>query len=358
MNRRTFLLTGATAAALPGIELQGANVSKDRLAKTRKILDNAQPTIRSGTILVAEGSRPPRERSPEKVYLIASLTKPMTATGVMKLADRGELSLDDPAVKYLPEFSEGERSRITIRHLLTHTSGLPDQLPENVELRQRHAPLEEFVERAMRTPLKFSPGERYSYQSMGVLLAAEIAERITKLKFRAYLRDEVFRPLGMDATALGLGDYTLDDVVQSQVEHNTANGGPVEGSEEWDWNSRYWRDLGAPWGGAHSTARDVARFLHSFLQPDGRVLKEETARMMIENHTPGMRASRGIGFLLDSDSFGEKSSPKTFGHGGSTGCLCWADPAKDRICVILTSMPANVSRQTALQPISDLISAS
>ena len=360
MQRRDFLLSGlaagATATGLPA-GLHGADVSESRLDKAYRILDNAEPGIQAGTILLAEGSRPPGPRSPEKVYLIASLTKPMTAAGVMVLADRGELSLDDPAVKFLPEFNEGERSKITIRHLLTHTSGLPDMLPENVEMRQRHAPLEEFVERALRVPLKFSPGSEYSYQSMGILLAAEIVERITKLKFRAFLRDELFHPLGMNATALGLGDYTLDEVVPNQVQYSTANGDAVAEPTDWDWNSRYWRDLGAPWGGAHSTTRDIARFLHSFLHPDGKVLKEETARMMVRNHTPDMRASRGIGFQLDSDSFGKKSSAKTFGHGGSTGCLCWADPAKDRICVILTSMPANISNRTALRPISDLLSA-
>ncbi len=115
----------------------------------------------------------------DSIFLLASITKPITATGVMALADRGELRLNDAVVKFIPEFNEGPRQRITIKQLLTHTSGLPDQLPENARLRQSHAPLSEFVQQAIRTPLLFEPGSRYSYQSMGLLLAAEIVQRIT-----------------------------------------------------------------------------------------------------------------------------------------------------------------------------------
>src|SRR5262247_1707592 len=86
-----------------------------------------------------------RAHDPDDVFLLASITKPMTAVGVMILSDRGQLALSDPVRKHIPEFKGGDRDLITIRHLLTHTSGLPDQLAENVELRKRHAPLKEFV---------------------------------------------------------------------------------------------------------------------------------------------------------------------------------------------------------------------
>ena len=133
---------------------------------------------------------------------------------------------------------------VTVEHLLTHTSGLPDMLPENIELRRRHAALEEFVAGTCKTPLLFRPGSKVSYQSMGILLAAEIAQRITKLPFREFLRREVFLPLGMRQTSLGLGGRRIEDTAQCQV----------EGKDDWNWNSRYWRDLGAPWGGVDSTA--------------------------------------------------------------------------------------------------------
>ena len=153
-----------------------------------------------------------RAHDPDSVFLLASITKPMTAIGVMILVDRGQLTLSDPVRKHIPEFTGGERDLVTIRHLLTHTSGLPDQLEENVQLRKRHAPLKDFVAATCRTPLLFKPGIEVKYQSMGLLLAAEIAERVTKRPFRDFLGDEFFRPAGMTKTSLGLGGrrYSTD----------------------------------------------------------------------------------------------------------------------------------------------------
>src|SRR4029079_5202133 len=138
-------------------------------------------------------------------FLLASITKPMTAGAVMVLRDRGELSLDDAARKSLPQFTGNGRDGVTIRHLLTHTSGLPDMLPENDELRRRHAPLKDFVAATCATPLLFSPGTSVKYQRRGVLLWTEIVELISKRPLPDFLRDEIYRPLGMKNTSLGLG---------------------------------------------------------------------------------------------------------------------------------------------------------
>jgi CubicO group peptidase (beta-lactamase class C family) len=293
------------------------------------------------------------------VFLLASITKPMTAAAVMVLADRGALRLEDAAVKFIPEFSDGERRDITLQHLLTHTSGLPDQLPENIELRQRHAPLAEFVQRTIRTPLLFAPGTKYHYQSMGILLAAEVVERVTQTSLPQFLAREVFAPLGMARSALGLGTLKLEDTIRCQTEHAAPEAGEGDpNAKSWDWNSPYWRNLAAPWGGAHGSAPDVARFLDAFLHPGGKVLREETARRMIQNHTPGFEARRGIGFALGPDGFGKNCSGQSFGHAGSTGTLAWADPASDTTCVILTSLPMRISADTILKPVSDLVSAS
>src|SRR5688572_21031642 len=82
-----------------------------------------------------------KAKDPDAIFLLASITKTMTAAGVMLLADRGELRVDDRVAKFIPEFTGGARGEITIKQLLTHTSGLPDQVPNNTALRQRHAPL-------------------------------------------------------------------------------------------------------------------------------------------------------------------------------------------------------------------------
>jgi CubicO group peptidase (beta-lactamase class C family) len=295
----------------------------------------------------------------QAIFLLASITKTMTAAGVMVLADRGELRLSDRAVKFIPEFSEGSRKDITIEQLLTHTSGLPDQLPDNNALRRRHAPMADFVQGAVREPLLFEPGTKYHYQSMGILLAAEIAQRITKTPFAQFLAKEVFAPLGMTHTALGLGRFKHSDAVRCQTEHAAPEAGGGDAStREWDWNSAYWRSFGAPWGGAHGTAADVARFLRTFLHPEGAALREDTARLMIKNHTEGLTARRGIGFALGPEGFGKNCSDKSFGHSGSTGTLAWADPETDASCVILTSLPSSVSGSLILRPVSDVVSAS
>ena len=296
-------------------------------------------------------------QSSDTPFLIASITKPMTAVGLMLLADRGELSLSDPVHKFIPEFQDGARKSVTIKNLLTHTSGLPDQLPENIELRKRQAPLEEFVSRAITTPLLFKPGTRVQYQSMGFLLASEVAQRITKTPFAKFLEQEVFQPLGMGRTALGLGRFSISESPRSQVEHaEPLYGGGGEETTSWDWNSPYWRNLATPWGGAHSTGRDIARMLDAFLHPERNVLKPETAASMIVDQNQGLNEPWGIGFSLNPGQFGRESSPATFGHGGSTGTIAWADPDVDRVCVVLTTLPARASKESILQPVCDLIS--
>ena len=270
-------------------------------------------------------------------FLLASITKPMTAGGVMVLRDRGELKLDDPVRKFLPQFSGGDRDAVTIRHLLTHTSGLPDMLPENEELRKRHAPLEEFVERTCKTPLLFKPGAQVRYQSMGILLASAVAERITKVPFRDFLQKEVFKPLGMRQTSLGLGGRRIEDTAHSQVQQTG-----------WDWNSPYWRNLGAPWGGGHANVEDVARYLAAFQLSKTSVWKSGTTREMITNQTPGQKETYGLGWRLYSAT--------SYGHSGSTGTMSWSDPATRTTFVLLTTKPAAESSKILIRPVSDLIS--
>ncbi len=285
--------------------------------------------------------------TPKAVFLLASITKPMTAAAIMILVDKGELALADRAGKYIPEFHGGDRDLITIRHLLTHTSGLPDMLPENTELRKRHAPLKDFVAGVYRTPLLFPPGSEVRYQSMGILLAAEIVERITRRPLREFLREVLYAPLGMKTASLGLGGRRISETMLCQV----------AGDDDWNWNSPYWRDLGAPWGGAHASAADVARFLEYFLKPDTRVLQPATAAAMIVNQNRGLNEPWGIGWMVKPGRFGKACSARTYGHYGSTGTVAWADPESGLVSVLLTTRPASDSRDTVLGPVSDVVSA-
>ncbi len=365
MRRRDFLYGAGTTTLLLASRLR-AELNRGRLDEASSLVQSFVDSgkLRAATVHVRQGSFTFRRafgtaKTPDTVFLLASISKPMTATGLMVLADRGVLALSDPVHRFIPEFSEGDRKLITIQHLLTHTSGLPDQLPNNAELRQRNAPLKEFVSGAVKAPLLFKPGTDVKYQSMGILLAAEVAERITKKRFRDFLDEVLYRPLGMNHSALGLGKIKLVETARNQVENATGlDGGGGPGTEHWNWNSPYWRDLGSPWGGVHSTGPDIARFLEYFLNPDGRVVKPETAKAMITNQNLGLPTPWGIGWSLRPGYFGKASSDETFGHSGSTGTMAWADPKTKLTCVVLTTLPARDSNKTIIGPVSDLVSES
>jgi CubicO group peptidase (beta-lactamase class C family) len=130
----------------------------------------------------------------------------------------------------------------------------------------------------------------------------------------------------------------------------------VEKASDWDWNSQYWRDLGSPWGGAFAPAGDVARLLRYFAKPDGSVLQPATAKLMITNQNAGLNQPYGIGWALNATKFGKGCSARTFGHGGSTGTLCWFDPEKELSFVLLTTKPAAQSEKPVLKPVADFVS--
>lgn len=366
MKRRLFLST-TSCGILPGLisaaendDSMEQNIENAANLIQKQIgsgaLESAVLEVRQGAF--SEARFFGKAKSVDAIFLLASITKPMAAAGAMLLSDRKELNISDPVSKFIPEFSEGERKDITIEHLLIHTSGLPDQLPENADLRKAHAPLSEFVKAAIRTPLLFKPGTKYSYQSIGILLLSEIVERITEIPFPKFLADEVFAPLEMKRSALGLGNFKISDTIHCQTESSAPESGAgASESKSWDWNSSYWRNLASPWGGAHGTAGDVTRFLHSFLKPTGKFMKKETAGMMIRNHTHGLESPRGLGFDLNPESFGKSCSAKTFGHRGATGTLAWADPESEASFVILTSLPLGVSEESLIKPVSNWISS-
>jgi CubicO group peptidase (beta-lactamase class C family) len=294
-------------------------------------------------------------RSADEIFMLGSISKPMTVTALMTLY-QGKFKLDDPVRKFLPEFTGAARDRIRIRQLLTHVSGLPDQLPENEALRKRHAPLSEFVARAVRTPLLFEPGTRYGYSSMAIMLAAEVARRISGTELPAFIEEAVFRRLEMKHSALGLGRFALEATMRCQAENAAPESGSGDpAAPDWDWHSPYWRRLGAPWGGVHASAPDVARFFAEFLDQEGKSVRPETARLMLRNHNPEGLTPRGLGFAIGAQVGSPRCSQSTFGHSGSSGTLAWADPHTQTICVVLTTLPARSGQNHPRAFVSDRV---
>jgi CubicO group peptidase (beta-lactamase class C family) len=345
----------AQALLLPGSPAS-VGMSEPRLASAAGLLDAevqrgnltaaAILVARRGTIVLHRGfgrlSRSERapEVTPDSVFLLASITKPVTACALMLLVERGRVSLSDPVKRYLPDFTGGDRGKIRVRDLLSHTSGLPDMLPENIDLRRAHAPLSEFVKRTYKTPLLYPPGTSFRYQSMGVLLAGEIVERLSGMPLRAFEQKEIFDPLGMKHSALGIGSFDISDTVQAW----SSAAADRNDEERFGANTRYWRDMGHPWGGMHSNTRDIAVLLQAFLNGgvygDKRVFSPATVKAMTSDQNSNVQAPWGLGWALGRsvvwNFFGDLVSPAAFGHAGATGTVAWADPETQLLCVILT----------------------
>jgi CubicO group peptidase (beta-lactamase class C family) len=288
----------------------------------------------------------------EAIFSVASITKPVVAMGAMRLVECGLLALGDKVVEHLPEFSGKGRHGIRVRHLLTHTSGLPDLLPHDRDLRRAKAPLSRFFDEVCRAELLFAPGRGVSYSSCAFVLLGELIARIAGMPLSQFLRDEMFEPLGMNDSALGAppewfeGQSPLVDRFASvRVPAEQAEG------DDWNWNSRYWRTLGAPWGGLLSTAADVARFAAamldeaSFFSP-ASIAAATTNQLaaMREVPEPDRRARPwGLGWRLNWSShgayFGDLLSPRAYGHWGATGTLLWIDPERKSFAVLLSTQP-------------------
>jgi len=298
----------------------------------------------------------------DALFLVASITKPIVATGALLLIERGQLTLADRVTDYIPEFGRHGKPGVEVRHLLTHTSGLPDMLPDNRELRQANAPLSRFVERICEESLAFPPGRGVLYQSMGFTILGEIIARITGRPCRDFLQQELFEPLGMCDTALGASDdwFEGDDPKIDRMATVQVPSDQIAATD-WNWNSRYWRQLGAPWGGLLTSPRDLAVF-SQFLLRGGttragrRILSPAALAAATRNQLTAMREVPdderrcrpwGLGWRLNwpahSANFGDLLGPNTFGHWGATGTVMWIDPDQDLFTIILTTTPQEPS---------------
>ena len=339
-------------------------MSKERLARAAAILAGEVKSgrvsaasiivVKNGGVVLHEGFG----AKPDAVYLLASISKPVNAVALMILVERGLVSLDDRASRYLPELEGGDRELIRVRDLLTHTSGLPDMLPRNTELRRAHAPLSEFVTGVFSTALLYKPRTDFSYQSMGTLLAGEIVERVSGQRLREFQKKEIFDVLGMKDSSLGLGGRRIADTVLCQ----TGKGPDVD---RFGPNSEYWRDMGHPWGGMHSTVSDLGALLQAFLnggQFGGkRLLSPGTVARMTSDQNTAIGKPWGLGWGLATSPVwvycGDLVSPRTFGHSGATGTVAWADPVSQLVTVILTTRASSEDDGRLLRTVSNAVAA-
>lgn len=296
----------------------------------------------------------------DTLFRIASMTKPVTAIGLMMLVDEGRLSVDDEVEKHLPEFRGqmlvADRTKdalilkkpsrnITIRDLLTHTSGLPGLhlMPGLADLyAKRDRTLAEVVMAISQRPLEFEPGSRWAYCNTGIDTVGRIIEVVAGQSYENFLQKRIFEPLGMTdttfypswqqrqrtATIYGLKEGKL--VALSDQ--------PICPGE----NVRY----PLPAGGLYSTGADLAKLYQMMLCRGGyqgkRLLSEESVQAMTSLQTreleagfvPGMGFGLGWGVVREPSGVTEMLSPGTFGHGGAFATQGWLD-AKQNLFVIL-----------------------
>ncbi len=305
-------------------------------------------------------------------YLAASITKPIVAMAFLKLVADGEVSLTERIGDHLQAFRMKPFRRITFRHLLTHRSGLPDMLPDNAELRAAHATLPEFVQQASRVEPEFPAGTDCRYSSVGFLLLGAVIEQLSGQPLPEFLSEHFFEPLGMQNSWLGLPLDQADELMPTVLASDLPEWQPD--ADDWGWNSRYWRTLGAPWGGLISTAADLGRYARMMLRrgtsEDGtRVLPAAVVAAAMSNQTAACaelpevaRSIRPWGFGWRRQwpdrqaSFGDFVSTETIGHWGATGTTLWIDPVAKTYAAILTTTPYEQS-SSAIQRISNVIAA-
>lgn len=278
------------------------------------------------------GSAIPNDRT---LWDLASLTKVIgTTTAMMQLVRAGKVDVDAPVQRYLPEWTGRNVERVTIRHLLLHTAGLRAHRPlysETVDPRSAKALV-------YATPLDTVPGARTVYSDLGIILLGEVIERVTGDRLDAYLRREVFEPLGMHDTMFNPPPGLLERVAPTEID--PWRGRHVRG-EVHDENAFRLGGV-APHAGLFSTAHDLARFARMYLNggtlDSARVLDPSTIALFTRAADPSF-STRALGWdTADGrNSAGRLMSDRAFGHTGFTGTSIWIDPAADTFVILLTN---------------------
>ena len=310
-----------------------------------------------------EANRPMRK---DTIFQIMSMTKPVTAIGIMMLAEEGKLSVRDPVEQYLPEFKElrvatntgPDATRlsvpehaITIRDLLTHTAGMTDAAPADIHDYQHSmaVPLNEVVRQLAKERLLFQPGTAWSYSSAGIEILGRIIEVCSGQKYEDFIAERILRPLGMKDSFFFPPADKVDRIAMVYISKDgslvRAPGSILGGDPA---KFRKGSVFSAPGWGLYSTAEDLLHLYRMMLNggvfEGHRYLSPFSVHVMTEPHTTEiqpkgwMRGSDyGLGWEVVTDPMGELAGHAigSYGHGGAFGTQGWIDSGNQLISIML-----------------------
>ena len=283
------------------------------------------------------------------IYDLASLTKVVgTTTAIMVLYDQGKVRLDDPVSIYVPEFSGGEKDRVTVRMLLEHRSGPP----AGRDLwRIAHSP-EEARAAVIATPLGCEPGRCYEYSDLGADMLGFVVESASGERLDQFLAERVFQPLGMTDTFFRPADSLKTRVAPTEVA--PPRGYPLQG-EVHDENA-YALGGVAGHAGLFSTAADLAVFAQMMLnggEYNGTRIVADSTVALFTKRAAGTRAL-GWDTCAGSGGCGQYLGEDAYGHTGFTGTSLWLDPDRDMFVVLLTNRVHEARARRPAKVISDV----
>ncbi len=299
---------------------------------------------------------PQRIRSTiDTIYDLASLTKPLV-TGLLCACriETGEVTLDSSVSHYLPEFEQTDKQSITVRHLLTHSSGLPAWRPLYILAKgDRERTLAEIA----HLELEHKPGTRVVYSDMGFITLGFLLERLTGKPIAELAKEEIFQPLDLEHTFFNPESSMQTGIAACEVGNAYERGTCRDSVPQTDFEEyNSWRER-LVWGEVHdgnayflggvaghaglfSTAAETLRLANQFLADQSKLLTPETCVLFRQNLTEGLEEARSIGWQLAAtkdSAAGRDLPPDSFGHSGFTGTSCWIDSHHQRVFILLTN---------------------
>jgi len=301
-------------------------------------------------------ARPGVPMTTESLMIWFSMTKAVTAVAVAQQWERGNLSIDERVVRYIPEFGAHGKDAITLRHLLTHTAGIPnaDGILQAKPWSETNA---ENLARIYDAPLEYEPGTRAGYHPAGgMTVLGEIVARVSATPYAEYVRREIFVPLGMDDCWVGMPeDRYVAYADRIGHMHNTEGDEPVELS--WLEQSSV-AAIPVPGGGGRGPIKQLARMYEALLF--GGILDPVTVAAVSARHrtemldeTFGCVLDWGLGFAVDTFAMGRHCSRRAFGHGGHQSSLAFCDAEHGVVVAyVCNGMPGRERHNARLAAVS------